>query len=68
MLIMLSCCLSLMQHELDLCVSSDRWVSLMLLLMYAFNLPGSHIVTNAGLAYMHKIKPVCASTLDPSLL
>ncbi len=57
-LITLSCCLLLMQYELDLCVSSGRWV-FMLLLMFACNLPGSHIITNADL---HKIKPVWACT------
>ncbi len=41
----------------------------MLLLMYAFNLPGSHIMTNAGLADLHKIStgPVKSET-DPNLV
>ncbi len=30
----------------------------MLLVLYAFNLPGTHMVTNADLTDLHEIKPV----------
>ncbi len=36
----------------------------MLLLMFAFILPESHIMTNAGLANLHKVKPVEVRALD----
>ncbi len=64
MLIRLSCCLLFMQYEIDLCASLGRWVGYMLLLMYGFNFSGSHIITFAGLADLHKIKLFQARTPD----